>query len=238
MVGSLIVAQQPYVVTQPGRLQALLIGSGMAPDDSLRDSVSSALDPQPHGNVTPVVLDAGALGAVAQIGSAPLGSHVILTPHAGELSTLLSQFGHQISREWIEYRPLQAAILAHELTGATVVLKGPQTVTVGRSHDGDLLTFIQDETTSRLAVAGSGDVLAGIIAGTLALAEGLGSTGHHIGGVRVSYPLLAAAAVRVHSRAGLLATRTLGIITARDVAQMVPHAIADLAGFTLGDSNS
>lgn len=59
----------------------------------------------------------------------------------GELAALLNRLDADmadvVSRQWVEARPLRAALRAHELTGATVLLKGAVTIVVGADGDGN-----------------------------------------------------------------------------------------------------
>ncbi len=84
----------------------------------------------------------------------PPGS-TVLTPHDGEFAHLT---GHRPGPDRIE----DARSLA-QLTGAVVLLKGPTTVIA--SPDGTIEVVVGD---ARLATAGSGDVLAGIIGALIA----------------------------------------------------------------------
>ena len=152
------------------------------------------------------MVDAGALALLPERVDAP----TLLTPHAGELSRLLTdRTGSEVTRAAVEARPLQHARLASELTGATVLLKGATCVLV--APDGRVRTA--PDGPGWLATAGSGDVLAGL-AGAL-LAAGL-------------EPLDAGAmAVLVH---GLAAQRANpgGPIHAEGLVHALPATIAAL----------
>ena len=102
--------------------------------------------------------------------------------------------------------------------GQVVVLKGARTVVA--DPDGEVLR--SDVATPALATAGSGDVLAGVIGAFLAA----GAT-----------PMVAAACgVAVHGAAGLLAAGRIGSTgtMARDLAGLLPAAIAQLRGERIG----
>ena len=129
---------------------------------------------------------------------------MVLTPHAGELAALLD-----VEREAVEARQLEHARRAAEEYDAVVLLKGRHSLTV--APDGRARV-----TTSGLpwlAVAGAGDVLAGVI-GSL-LAAGLS-------------PFDAASVGSwVHGAAAVLAGRG-GPVTPEGVADAVPAVVRGL----------
>jgi NAD(P)H-hydrate repair Nnr-like enzyme with NAD(P)H-hydrate dehydratase domain len=140
------------------------------------------------------------------------GAPTLLTPHAGELATLLTVLQVPTTRAEVEARPYPCARRAAELTGATVLLKGSTTLVV----DPDGTAFSQADGPAWLATAGSGDTLAGI-AGAL-LAAGLTPS------------LAGALAAAVHGRA---AARLGGPVTASEVAGAVPAVVSELVGSRL-----
>jgi len=149
-----------------GRFDALVMGPGLEPVAS--EFVEHILD----GFDGSIVLDAGALNALARLDvlkrrAAP----TVLTPHGGEFRRLAGADPDAISARW----------LAHE-TGSTLLLKGNPTLVV--SDD----IVIVDTGGAELATAGTGDVLAGMIAAFIA------------GGLDA--PKAAASAAYIHGVAG------------------------------------
>ena len=86
----------------------------------------------------PIVVDAGALDLLP----CHVVPQVVITPHAGELAALLNRLDADmadvVSRQWVEARPLRAALRAHEAyRGHGVLLKGAVTIVVGADGDGN-----------------------------------------------------------------------------------------------------
>ena len=110
---------------------------------------------------TPCLLDAGAMTAIrssAERLQARAG-RTVLTPHHGELATMLETEKHAVAAD-----PAQAAADAAARFGSVVVLKSAETIIA--DPWGELLRYTSKATG--LGTAGSGDVLAGIIGGLLA----------------------------------------------------------------------
>lgn len=143
-----------------------------------------------------VVVDADALTLCA---GAPerLRGAAVLTPHGGEFAKVFGPPGPD--------RP-DAARRAAALTGAVVVLKGADTIIA----DPQGRIAINDSAPAWLATAGSGDVLAGIIAALLS--QGM------------PHWDAAAAAVWLHGRA---AHHAGGHLVAEDLAPALPAAFAE-----------
>ena len=103
-----------------------------------------------------LILDADALNTLSR--HPDVWNHrpdTVMTPHLGEALRLAEAFGVEVSSD----RNVFALRLAEKLN-CVVVLKGPRTVTA--SSNGEL--WINSSGSNALAAAGSGDVLAGIIA--------------------------------------------------------------------------
>lgn len=109
-------------------------------------------------NPAKLVLDADALFALAQDKKLLQRKHgeLILTPHPGEFSRLVDVPAEEVIPEKIRWAKEKA-----KEWRAVVVLKGPPTVI--SSPDGR--TFLNTTGNTALAHGGSGDVLAGLIAG-------------------------------------------------------------------------
>jgi NAD(P)H-hydrate epimerase len=104
----------------------------------------------------PRVVDSGALASPC--GRLHYNAQTVITPHAGEFARAFPEIVS--SSQCRERQALDAA--AH--SGAVLVYKGPVTFIV--APDGRLVR--NDRPNPHLAVAGSGDVLAGLIVGLLA----------------------------------------------------------------------
>jgi ADP-dependent NAD(P)H-hydrate dehydratase len=138
---------------------AVLIGPGMIGAESVAGLVTELLEAA--GEQTAFVFDAGALNGLSdcQAQLQKPGRAAVITPHAGEMAKLLD-----VSREAIVADPLRYARQAAAQLGCIVVLKGGKTYVVEPSGE----PWMFDGGTIGLATSGSGDVLAGIIAGLLA----------------------------------------------------------------------
>lgn len=137
------------------RRNAMLLGPGSGRDPRTRQSVLAALATR-----RAVLLDADALTVFADRPEelfSQIRGPVLMTPHAGEFGRL---FPDLTGRAGKVARAREAA----RRSGATVLLKGPDTVVA--APDGR--TVINVHAPGSLATAGSGDVLAGIAGGLLA----------------------------------------------------------------------
>ena len=137
-------------VLSDDRNTAVLAGPGLGRDAAARERMAVALaDP------VPVVLDADALVLIGPRTLAERGAATILTPHEGELVALERAF----DCEGAGSRAERALALARA-SGAVVVAKGPDTLVA--APDGRLACA--PRATAWLSTAGTGDVLAGVIA--------------------------------------------------------------------------
>ena len=172
-VEDLVLHYAPGVVTVGGRIQSGVIGPGCTNEryDDCRELAQFCIDSK-----LPLVIDAGALDLVrslvdyADAHSRSL-SRTILTPHHGEAARLLTHFGHPLSRADVDADPATSAKELASLTGAIIVLKSSTTLCSYLHHDQGNRTqeiFSIPQETPWAGVAGSGDVLAGTVAGIAA----------------------------------------------------------------------
>jgi ADP-dependent NAD(P)H-hydrate dehydratase / NAD(P)H-hydrate epimerase len=189
------------VLETSDRFQALAVGPGLGRSEAVGRDVRRLL----AGLDRPVVLDSDALWVLGTDAPEILSRRTgpaVLTPHDGEFERLT---GHPPGEDRVaDVRALAAA------TGAVVLLKGSTTVVAG--PDGAALLVRGGD--ARLATAGTGDVLTGVVGALVACgAEPLRA---------------AAAAAHLHGRAALLGPRR-GLV-ADDVVGLLPEAWADLLG--------
>lgn len=193
------------VIEQLHRAGALVLGPGLgrsAPTEAAVHHLATSAD-------VPVLVDGDGLTALGDQAAELLSRReapTVLTPHDGEFARLA---GHPPGDDRIDAaRRLAAA------TGAIVLLKGPTTV-VARP-DGQVLLSITGD--ARLATAGTGDVLSGII-GAL-LAQGVDAFA------------AAAAGAWLHGRAALEGPAR-GLV-ASDVVEGLPAILTSLDAATGG----
>lgn len=182
------------------------IGTGRLAHELLKFSVAESR--------LPVVIDADGLNLLAQdkklmetvADREEKDRAVILTPHLGEFSRLYGCTINQAKEHLTEY-PLQLSGRLH----AVVVCKDARTVVVG---PGEEQGYLNTTGNSGMATAGSGDVLAGMIAGLLAQ--------------KMSGMEAAVAGVYLHGLAGDLAAarRTQTSMVATDLMEGIREAAA------------
>lgn len=131
-----------------------LIGPGMLDESA---TCAFALNLLPYFSRATVVLDACAMPVIERV--AGHGHSLILTPHAGEMAHLLA-----ISKDAVHASSIQTATGAARRWGAVVALKGANTVVA--APNGRSWRFTRGGVG--LATSGSGDTLAGIVAGLAA----------------------------------------------------------------------
>jgi ADP-dependent NAD(P)H-hydrate dehydratase / NAD(P)H-hydrate epimerase len=179
------------------RVQSMIIGPGLGRSDALSQAVCRCVAEVD----TALVVDGDALVALGEQAGVIVAARTaptVLTPHDGEYRALM---GHAPVSDRIE-----ATRALARRTGAIALLKGPTTVVA--DADGAALVVLGGD--ARLATAGTGDVLSGII-GAL-LAQGVD-------------PLAAAAVGAYLHGAAAMACSSHGLI-ASDVAQALPAIVS------------
>jgi hydroxyethylthiazole kinase-like uncharacterized protein yjeF len=208
---------------------ALLLGPGLGREDKTVEFVARLLglpqaekkarlgfvgspagDEGQESHLPPAVIDADALNALADLEGwhKSLRQQAVLTPHPGEMARLMG-----ISVAEVEANRLALALRAAQEWGVVVLLKGAYTVIAG--PDGH--ACVNPYATPALATAGTGDVLAGVVAGLLA--QGLA-------------PFEAAVAgAYLHGLAGQVASDEIGLAgaVAGDLLPRLPRVIATLS---------
>jgi ADP-dependent NAD(P)H-hydrate dehydratase / NAD(P)H-hydrate epimerase len=143
--------------------RSILVGPGLGEAGSFLNALFDGLrDPVDGETAPPLVVDADGLNLLAEMANWPsrLPPQSILTPHPGEMARL-------IGRPRTPIEPAERIDLAREKAaewGHVVVLKGAYTIIAAPDRPTTLMPFANPV----LAVGGSGDVLAGVIAGLLA----------------------------------------------------------------------
>jgi NAD(P)H-hydrate epimerase len=139
----------------PENCTALLAGPGLASLD-IPDYVKRFIARAWRESEFPVIVDASALPWIGEGNPAPR----VITPHPGEAARLLNATSAEVQQD----RPRALRQLSQRFRDCLVVLKGHQTL-VGR---GPGPIFINGTGNSLLAQGGTGDLLAGFLAGLLA----------------------------------------------------------------------
>ena len=208
---------------------ALLLGPGLGQEDETVEFVHQLLGVTPAEQerhigfqpkagsgaepvaLPPLVIDADGLNALAKAQEwwKALPANSILTPHPGEMSRLTGVEAKEINRDRIAIAQKYA-----EEWQQVVVLKGPYTVVAAP----DSRTMLMPFANPGLATAGTGDVLAGAIAGMLA--QGLAPYDAAVCGAYL------------HGLAGEIAAGRIGAagMLAGDLLPALPEAIESLYG--------
>lgn len=191
-----------------GKPTALLIGPGFGMRETSGNFIAELLT---NGeNIPSQVIDADGLKLLAQISKwwEQLSGCAILTPHPGEMSIMTG-----LSKSEIQASRIKVAEKFAQEWGHVVVLKGAFTVIA--APDGR--TAIIPVATPALARAGTGDVLAGLIAGLRA--QGIEAFEAAVAGAWI------------HATAGLYAADVLGstaTVLAGDVLAAIVDVVAEL----------
>jgi hydroxyethylthiazole kinase-like uncharacterized protein yjeF len=178
---------------EDGRINALCLGPGMGTGEREAGLVAAALGVPVPGLTRDLaagaaqvagggpgsspgrglVLDADALTILSRSPDlfAALHKTCVLTPHAGEFARLFPDIAAKLEAPATKgpaYSKVDATREAAARTGCVVLFKGPDTVIAAPDGTCAINSAHYDRAAPWLATAGSGDVLAGFIAGLLA----------------------------------------------------------------------
>jgi len=186
--------------------EALLLGPGLGLNEDTIELTELLLQKVP----VPVLLDADGLNALSRKKHLLInhGSPLVLTPHLGEMSRISGIHINEIQKE-----PLASCeALVRDSDSLVLVLKGHNTIV----YDSDSNIFMNKTGNSGMAVGGSGDVLAGVIASLLA--QGMDPLG------------ASAAGVFIHGRAGDIAAEKLSkaSMLPSDIIENLPGVFKEL----------
>lgn len=189
-----IVGRYPEVVRMPGTVHAYTLGSGNP------RGVVEYLHIASRQKIA-LVVDAGAIKYLGDflIDGEEFPAPTIMTPHAGEMEKFCAQMkiGDGWDRAFIEGNAAQVALEVARCTGVIVLLKGCADIVA--DPQGRVYTI--PSATPWRAVAGAGDVLAGLLGGLLAT---------HVAKNTVdNVALIVAVAAYMHSAAAASASGTI-----------------------------
>ena len=142
-------SEQELLLSLP-MVDAVAAGPGWGQDASRKKQLEILID-----SGKPMVLDADALNLLAQMQGCHLPAECILTPHLGEAERLMPDLPEDRQ---------EAALALAKKYHCNIVLKGPQTIVA--APDGRF--SINSSGSPALGIAGSGDVLTGVISAMLA----------------------------------------------------------------------
>ncbi|HBV95466.1 MAG: carbohydrate kinase [Peptococcaceae bacterium BICA1-7] len=203
--GTLSKKALPVISEMMERSDVLVLGPGLSTHP---ETVSVVREIVSFNNL-PLVLDADGLNALA--GNLDtikkVKAPVVMTPHPGEMARLIGA-----SAGAVQKNRLREAHLRSAEWGVVLVLKGARTVVA--SPDG--IIYINSTGNPGMATGGSGDVLAGVIAGLAAQGMQLDRS--------------AAAGVYLHGAAGDSAALKKGLmgLVAGDIINFLPGVIKSL----------
>ncbi len=194
----------PVIEEMLNEVQAALIGPGLSNHHETLDTVGKILT-LANQLKKPIIIDADALKVVSR--AMNIGADTIITPHAGEFKRIR---GIEVAKPLLQ-RAQQVRDLAKTLN-CVVLLKGPVDITSTPSD-----TRLNWTGHPVMSVGGTGDVLAGLVAGFRA--QGISSF------------LSACAGAFINGAAGLLAFKEKGPgVIALDLGNYIPQILANPMG--------
>ena len=189
--GHLAAAATKDILSASDKYDVLLCGSGLSQNSDIKKIITHLITE----SKLPLVIDADGLNVLSDIeNDANLDllkgrDSVVITPHIGEMARLINKSTQYVAGNTVEV----AKDFAREYD-VTVVLKSAHTVIAAPNGE----VYISTVGNPGMATAGSGDVLAGIIAAFVA--QGMGPTNSAVFGVKVHSDAGDSAAKRVGAR--------------------------------------
>lgn len=201
--GTVSLKAVPEILKRIEWSDVLLIGCGMSRNEETQELIRMVI----RKCRKPMVIDADALSAISEdlsILKNRRNDNIVLTPHVGEFSRLT-----RIPSKEIEQNRFTLASAFAKEYGVTVVLKGAPTIVA----DATGMVSVNSTGNPGMSTAGSGDVLAGIIAALI----GQGNTTEDA----------AVNGVYLHGAAGDAAAANIGEhgMIARDIITLLPSVI-------------
>lgn len=208
-----------------GKFDCVLCGPGMTTAAGGMQVVTELLKSD-----VPLVLDADALNCMSRLAIGGIDTTpdvyrreapLILTPHYRELSRLVG--GESVEDLGTAIDAAQRLLWAAGSNNMVVVAKGPRTAIVGVER-----VLLPKSGPASLATAGSGDVLAGIIAGNVAVSHGEVDC----------WEMQCAYSVAVHSFTGYVAAAAMGerSVIATDLIDVIGDAMGVVEEEALKDA--
>lgn len=205
--GAIAETATDLIVDHSSGYNALLIGCGLGQHEATKAFVKNLLT---HHKLPPLIIDADALNILSQMDnwSGLLPQNTVITPHVGEMARLTHlSIGEINANRW------QIASQKAKEWNIVVVLKGAHTLVASPDGKVGVIPF----KTDALGTAGTGDVLAGLIAGLYA--QGISAFNSAIIGTYI------------HALAGVIAIDQVGSsrsVIARDVLNAMGSAFAQV----------
>ncbi|NPV05293.1 MAG: NAD(P)H-hydrate dehydratase [Syntrophaceae bacterium] len=210
--GSIALKNKSALLELAERVDLVVLGPGL----SLAEETQKLVRELAARIEKPILIDGDGITAVAKNPRflKRRRYETILTPHAGEMARITGKGVEAIEKDPVGILQETAAAL-----DSIIVLKGAHTL-IGLP---DGRVFINMSGNSGMATAGSGDVLTGAIGAMF--------------GLGLAVPEAVRAGVFVHGLAGDLAAADKGEdgITARDIMEGLPRAVAMVRAGDLGD---
>ena len=189
-------------------MQVVALGPGVGRSEKTQELIHQIVRECPQ----PLIIDADALHALPTIAEEVKArtAPTILTPHPGEMGTLMNMSAREVNQQRYEI-----AAQCAELYGAIVVLKGARSIVAAPPGAEETSLWVNLTGNAGMATGGSGDALTGTIAGIVA---------------QLKEPETATIfSVYLHGLAGDIASRTRGNgLTAGDIVENLSAALLEL----------